>query len=63
MTEAEARMLFENVWIYTFGIGALCATRVCRFPEERLSQMLTTEFSAMLQLIKAGGATGQEMQS
>lgn len=52
--EAEARTLFENVWIYTFGVGALCATRVCRFSEEKLGEMLTTEFQAMMLLVKSG---------
>ena len=33
--------------------GALCATRVCRFCEEALWQMLTTEFQAMLQFMKS----------
>lgn len=51
--EAEARTLFENVWIYTFGVGALCATRVCRFSEEKLGEMLTTEFQAMMLLVKS----------
>lgn len=63
LSEAEARMLFENVWIYTFGVGALCATRVCHFSEEVLGQMLTTQFSAMLQLVKSGGTIHQEEQS
>ena len=52
MCEADARLLFENVWIYTFGVGALCATRVCRFSEEKLGQMLSTEFQAIMLLIK-----------
>lgn len=55
MSEQDARLLFENVWIYTFGVGALCATRVCRFSEEKLGQMLSTEFQAMMLLVKAGG--------
>ncbi len=55
MSEAEAKLLFENVWIYTFGVGALCATRMCRFSEEALGQMLSTEFQAMLRFVKAGG--------
>ena len=50
----DARALFENVWIYTFGIGALCATRVCRFSPEQLGQMLSTEFQAMMLLVKSG---------
>lgn len=55
--EAEARLLFENVWIYTFGVGALCATRVCQFSERKLGEMLTTEFQAMMLLVRsmAGG--------
>lgn len=52
LTEAEAKLLFENVWIYTFGIGALCATRMCQFSEERLGEMLSTEFQAMMLLVK-----------
>lgn len=36
LSPAQARVLFEHVWIYTFGVGALCATRVCRFSEEQL---------------------------
>ena len=53
MREADARLLFENVWIYTFGVGALCATRMCQFSEERLGQMLSTEFQAMMLLVKS----------
>ena len=60
LTEGEARALFENVWIYTFGVGALCATRMCRFSEEKLGQMLTTEFSAMMCLVKSGNFRKQE---
>ena len=58
MSESEAKLLFENVWIYTFGVGALCATRVCRFSEEKLGQMLSTEFQAMTLLVKS--ETGEE---
>ena len=54
LSETEARLLFENVWIYTFGVGALCATRVCHFSEEKLGEMLSTEFQAMMLLVKTG---------
>lgn len=53
LTQAEARRLFETVWIYTFGVGALCATRMCQFSEAQLGQMLTTEFQAMLLLVRS----------
>ena len=53
MSETDAKRLFENVWIYTFGVGALCATRVCHFSEEKLGEMLSTEFQAMMLLVKS----------
>ena len=59
LDEAAARLLFENVWIYTFGVGALCATRVCRFSEKRLGEMLSTEFQAMMLLVKARAGAAQ----
>ena len=55
LSPAQARVLFEHVWIYTFEVGALCATRVCRFSEEQLGRMLSTEFQAMMLLVKSGG--------
>lgn len=55
LTVSEAKELFKHVWVYTFGIGALCATRVGSFTEEQLGQMLSTEFQAMMMLIKSGG--------
>lgn len=54
LTAPQARTLFENIWIYTFGVGALCATGVCHFSEEKLSQMLSTEFHAMMLLVTSG---------
>ncbi len=44
----KAGQLFENMWIYTFGIGALCATGVCRFSEEKIGRMLSTQFRALM---------------
>lgn len=54
LSAAQAKLLFENVWIYTFGVGALCATKVCHFSQERLSQMLSTQFHAMMLLVQSG---------
>lgn len=53
MSKAEAKLLFENVWIYTFGVGALCATRMCQFSERRLGEMLSIEFQAMMLFVKS----------
>ncbi len=50
--QSDARLVFENMWIYTFGLGSLCATGACNFSEAELSGMLGTEFAAMMALIK-----------
>ncbi len=52
LSPADARCLFEHTWIYTFGIGVLCATGMCSFSEEQASTMLTQDFTAMLNLLK-----------
>lgn len=53
LTEAEAETLFEHTWIHTYGIGALCATGMCSFSEEEISDMLTRDFTAMLGFIRS----------
>lgn len=50
----EAMLLFRNVWIYTYGLGALIASGTCRFADSEIQEMLSREFSAMLTLIKSG---------
>ena len=54
LPEQDAKTLFEHVWIYTFGIGALCATGMCRFSQEEIIQMLGQDFMAMLFYAKSG---------
>lgn len=54
LTQAEAMALFKQVWIFTFGLGAMCASKVCRFTFEEINQLLGLEFMSMLTLIKSG---------
>ena len=54
LNSLDARMLFEHVWIHTFGIGTLCATGMCRFSVEQINEMLGHDFVAMLMLAKSG---------
>ena len=54
LTQQEALRLFEHVWIYTFGIGVLCAANVCQFSMEEINDLLGQDFIAMLMLIKSG---------
>lgn len=54
LSKDNAKMLFEHVWIHTFGIGAMCATGVCDFSHEQIAKMLTQDFTAMMLLVKSG---------
>ena len=54
LSKDNAKTLFEHVWIHTFGIGALCATGMCDFSHERIAEMLTQDFTAMMMLMKSG---------
>ncbi|MGM9652605.1 MAG: TetR/AcrR family transcriptional regulator [Eubacteriales bacterium] len=56
LSETEARTLFQQVWIYTYGLAVLCASGMCRFSEQELSQMLSREFSAVMYQLHRGDA-------
>lgn len=49
----DAMTLFKHLWIYTYGIGVLIATRACNFDMEEVSEMLTREFKGILSTIKS----------
>lgn len=51
----NAKALFEHSWIHTFGIGTLCATGMCDFPYDKISEMLTCDFNAMMLLLGGKG--------
>ena len=50
----EAKVLFQHMWTYTYGISALCATKMCMFPEKDIANRIGTEFLAITSLIKSG---------
>lgn len=54
LTHDEANALFQQVWIFTYGVCILCATGACRFGEAEIQTMLSREFASMLGLIKSG---------
>lgn len=35
-----AEKLYRHLWIYTHGIATLCATKMCRFTEEEISDLM-----------------------
>ncbi|MCI8505567.1 MAG: TetR/AcrR family transcriptional regulator [Lachnospiraceae bacterium] len=54
MEEASARRLYHHLWIYTHGIAVLCATNMCRFTGEEISEMMTEVFTSLFKTKKAG---------
>lgn len=49
----QAKIMLDNLWIYSFGIGALCAMKVCTFTEDEIAAMLGRSFRGMMMLIKS----------
>lgn len=52
LSEQDAKRLYQHLWIYTHGIAALCATRVCTFTDEQIKTMMTEIFLSLLKEIK-----------
>lgn len=55
-TSAQAEHLFYQMWTYTYGLCALCATGVCAFTEEEISQRLGEIFRGMVYILRSGDA-------
>lgn len=52
--QAAAENLYRHLWIYSHGIAALCATKMCRFTPDEISGMMTEIFKSLLIQTKAG---------
>lgn len=53
LSNEQARMLFEQVWIFTFGLATLSAMKVYEYTEEQISDMLTREFTGAVMMMKS----------
>ncbi len=47
-----AGKLYRHLWIYSHGIATLCATEMCRFTGEEISEMITEVCISLLKTIK-----------
>ena len=54
LTREEAKLLFEQSWLQTFGLCVLIAGKVCVLSMEEISRMLSANFQGTLMLIKSG---------
>ena len=59
ISEEDARVLFQNTWVFTYGLGMMCATGMCTFTEEEASEKLSQCFLSTLIFIKSGGLRGE----
>ena len=48
LEEAVAERIYRHLWIYSHGIAALCATKMCRFTKEEIEQMMAEVFRGLL---------------
>ncbi len=54
LDDQSAQNLYHHLWIYTHGIATLCATKMCKFTEKEIGDMLTEVFISLLKKMKEG---------
>lgn len=54
-TAEQAERLFEQMWIYTYGLCVLSAQGVCSFSEEETARLLGEVFAGTVHIISSGG--------
>ncbi len=56
LTQNDAERLYQHLWVYTHGIAALIATKMCTFTPKEMGKMLTEVRIAVLNQIKGGAS-------
>ena len=54
LTEAEAKLLFEQMWTHALGLGTMCAMGVCDLSEEEIGRRQGIMFASLIMFIKSG---------
>ena len=54
LNEPDAMLLFKHTWIYTYGVGSLIASGMCRFGQDEVQNMLSSAFVSVLEFIRSG---------
>lgn len=54
MTQEEAQMIFEQLWIQVFGMGTMCAMRVISLNDEEIGKHVSVIFAGLVMLITSG---------
>lgn len=53
LTPEQSEQIFEQEWTFACGLAMLCNRNPEEYPDERISQMLSTQFMSQLILIKS----------
>lgn len=53
-TPEQADVLLRHLWIYTYGISSLCASDMCTFTENEISDLISTEFLSVAAMVQTG---------
>lgn len=54
LTDAQAALLFRQLWPFTCGIALLATQAPDAYPEELISEMVTTQFTSTMAFLKSG---------
>lgn len=54
ISKEDAEFLFEQCWTQAFGLGALCAAKVCTLTDAEIGKRLGAMFGSHIMLIKSG---------
>lgn len=54
ISNKDAVLLLEQMWAIAYGLGVMCATKVCTFTEEEIGRRLGIAFVGNIMLIKSG---------
>lgn len=60
LTGVSAEKLYHHMWIYSHGIAALCATKMCRFSREEIREMMAEVSSSLIRKIKEDGRNDRD---
>lgn len=54
LTQDQVEFLYDQIWPYTTGLAQMCSKNPGMRKEEEISRLLTTQFMALLMLIRSG---------
>lgn len=54
LTEEQSEYLYRQMWVYACGLSVICAQNPMAHSDDEISQMISSQFMAIIRLIKSG---------